>query len=193
MNYAGHPSNGTMYPPAMPKRVFFAVLLVVGPLSWVACKKEEPPPTPTAEEPEDEKPKKKKKKVDEEEPLPEVGGVDDPNAAGTAAPTGTWKPGKPTAKADSGNAQSDADKQKLIACCTALKNAATAAGIANQAASAAPIPGMPPPPPSPPKEELDKAAKECDKAVVNWSGDLNNSLKNVKGATAVKLPPACMI
>ncbi len=176
----------------MHKRVFFAVLLVVGPLSWFACsKKEEPLPTPAAEEPED-KPKKKKKKVDEEEPLPDVGGVADPSA-GTAAPTGTWKPGTPTAKADTGNAQSDADKQKLIACCTALRNAATAAGIANQAASAAPIPGMPPPPPSPPKEELDKAAKECDKAVLNWNGDLNNSLKGVKGATAVKLPSACMI
>lgn len=182
-----------MYSPAMPKRILFAFLLVAGPLSWVACsKKEEPPPTPTAEEPED-KPKKKKKKVDEEEPLPDVGGVDDPNAAGTNTAAPGWKPGTPTAKTDAGNAQSNADKQKLIACCTALKNAATAAGIANQAASAAPVPGLPPPPPSPPKEELDKAAKECDKAVVNWSGDLNQSLKNVKGATAVALPSACAI
>jgi hypothetical protein len=77
----------------------------------------------------------------------------------------------------------------LIACCTALRNAATAAGIANSAASAA-VPGMPAPPP---KEELDKAVKECDKQVVNWHGDLNNSLKNVKGATAVKLPSGCLM
>jgi hypothetical protein len=172
------------------KRIFFAVLMIAGPFSWIACsKKEEPPPTPTAEEPE-EKPKKKKKKVDDEEPLPDVG---DPNAesgdSGAKLPSGTWKP------ADGGtkSATSDADKQKLIACCTALKNAATAAGVASAAASAAPVPGMPPPPALPPKEELDKAAKECDKAVANWNGDLNSSLKGVKGATAVKLPSACLI
>lgn len=172
------------------KRIFFAFLLVAGPLSWIACsKKEEPPPTPTAEEPE-EKPKKKKKKVDDEE-LPDVGGVaEEEVGAPKAGGTGTWKPGT---KTDGGSATSDADKQKLIACCSALRNAATAAGVASAAASAAPIPGMPPPPAMPPKEELDKAAKECDKAVANWNGDLNTSLKGVKGATAVKLPSACMI
>lgn len=171
------------------KRIFFAVLMVAGPFSWIACsKKEEPPPTPTAEEPE-EKPKKKKKKVDDEE-LPDVGDPSAQGDTGGAGPTGTWKP---VAKGDGGSAKSDADKQKLIACCTALKNAATAAGVASAAASAAPVPGMPAPPPIPPKEELDKAAKECDKAVVNWNGDLNTSLKGVKGATAVKLPSACMI
>jgi hypothetical protein len=193
MKRVAHPSNESMYPLAMPKRSFFMMMLVVGPLStWaIACKKEEPPPTPTAEEPEEEKPKKKKKKVDEEEALPDVGGVADPTAGTSTVPG--WKPGTPAAKTDGGSAQSNADKQKLIACCTALKNAATAAGIANSAASAAPIPGMPPPPPSPPKEELDKAAKECDKAVVNWNGDLNQSLKTVKGATAVALPSACAI
>lgn len=172
----------------MNKRMLFAFLLAAGPFSWIACqKKEEPAPTPAAEEPE-EKPKKKKKKVEDEEPLPDVGGVAE-SPTGTGAGTGTWKPGTPVAKTDAGSATSDADKQKLIACCTALKNAATAAGIANQAASAA-VPGMPAPPP---KEELDKAAKECDKAVVNWNGDLNSSLKTVKGATAVALPSACMI
>lgn len=171
------------------KRIFFAFLLVAGPLSWIACsKKEEPPPTPTAEEPE-EKPKKKKKKVDDEE-LTDVGAANG-EEVGTPTPGGTWKPG--TKKTDGGSATSDADKQKLIACCSALRNAATAAGVASAAASAAPIPDMPPPPVMPPKEELDKAAKECDKAVANWNGDLNTSLKGVKGATAVKLPSACMI
>lgn len=164
-------------------RTFFALLLGLGPFAWAACKKEEPPPTPTVTEEEEEKPKKKKKKVDEEE-IPDVGGTGtDPT---TTATGGAWKAAP---KADTGGAQSDADKQKLIACCTALRNAATAAGIANSAASAA-VPGMPAPPP---KEELDKAVKECDKQVVNWSGDLNGSLKNVKGATPVKLPSACFM
>lgn len=167
-------------------RIFFAFLLAAGPFGWAACKKEEPPPTPTASEPEeDEKPKKKKKKVDDEE-IPDVGGTGADQAPTATVPGGAWKPAP---KGDSGGAASDADKQKLIACCTALRNAATAAGIANSAASAA-VPGMPPPPP---KEELDKAVKECDKQVVNWNGDLNNSLKNVKGATAVKLPSACFM
>jgi hypothetical protein len=165
-------------------RIFFALLLAVGPFAW-SCKKEEPPPTPTAEEPEEEKPKKKKKKVDDEE-IPDIGGTGaDDTGPGTAA-GGAWKAAP---KTDSGKSATDADKQKLIACCTALRNAATAAGIANSAASAA-VPGMPAPPP---KEELDKAVVECDKQVVNWSGDLNSSLKNVKGATSVKLPNACFM
>jgi len=165
-------------------RTFLALLLGLAPFAWAACKKEEPPPTPTVTEEEEEKPKKKKKKVDDEE-IPDVGGTGtDPT---TTATGGAWKAAP---KADTGSsAQSDADKQKLIACCTALRNAATAAGIANSAASAA-VPGMPAPPP---KEELDKAVKECDKQVVNWSGDLNGSLKNVKGATQVKLPSACFM
>ena len=166
-------------------RLFFALLLAVGPFAWVACKKEEPPPTPTAEEPEEEKPKKKKKKVDDEE-IPDLGIGGEGDVGAPVATGGAWKA---PAKTDGGSAQSDADKQKLIACCTALRNAATAAGIANSAASAA-VPGMPAPPP---KEELDKAVKECDKQVVNWNGDLNNSLKSVKGATAVKLPNACFM
>ncbi len=170
-------------------RHFAAFLIVAGPFSWVACKKEEPPPTPAAVE-EEPTPKKKKKKVDDEE-TPDTGsGAADPATTTTGGGTGTG--GKALPKADAGNAKSDADKQKLIACCTALRNAATAAGLANAAASNA-IPGLPPPPPSPPKEELDKAAKECDKAVANWNGDLNTSLKGVKGATAVALPSACMI
>jgi len=166
-------------------RTFFALLLAAGPFAWASCKKEEPPPTPTASEPEeDEKPKKKKKKVDDEE-IPDVGGTgtDDPNAA---KPAGTWKA---PPKGDGGTKASDAEKQKLIACCTALRNAATAAGIANSAASAA-VPGMPAPPS---KEELDKAVVECDKQVVNFNGDLNESLKKVKGATTVKLPSACFM
>jgi len=77
----------------------------------------------------------------------------------------------------------------MIACCTALRNAATAAGIASAAASNA-IPGLPP---APPKDELDKNVKACDAAVVSWNGDLNDSLKKVKGASPAKLPSVCAI
>lgn len=167
-------------------RIFFAFLLAAGPFAWAACKKEEPPPTPTVTEEEEEKPKKKKKKVDDEE-TPDTGAVGEPDPAATGTATGgAWKAAP---KTDAGAKATDAEKQKLIACCTALRNAATAAGIANSAASAA-VPGMPAPPP---KEELDKAVVECDKQVVNWNGDLNESLKKVKGATAVKLPSACFL
>ncbi len=170
-------------------------LLVCTPLSWLACSKPEPPPpTPAAEE--DEKPEKKKKKKKEEEPedKTEVGAPTDESTGGT----GTAKPpiGLPTAKpatdAGGGGGGSAADKAKLSACCTALHNAATAAGIVNAAPSVLP-PGVPAPPPAPKKEELEKAAKECDAAVNNWNGDLNSSLKKVKGASTASLPSACLI
>ncbi len=167
-------------------------LLVCTPLSWLACSKPEPPPpTPAAEE--DEKPEKKKKKKKEEEPedKTEVGAPSDEPTSGTAKPP----IGLPTAKpatTDAGGGGSAADKAKLAACCTALRNAAAAAGIVNAAPSVLP-PGVPAPPPPPKKEELEKAAKECDTAVNNWNGDLNNSLKKVKGASTAVLPSACMI
>lgn len=169
------------------QRLFMVFLLAIGPVAWSmggCSKKEEPAPTPAVEEPE-EKPKKKKKKTEDEDTT-DVGaplGDEDVGAPKAAGGTGV----KAAPKSDSG--ASDADKAKLIACCTALRNAAQAAGIANSAASAA-IPGMPAPPP---KEELDKAVKECDKQVANWNGDLNASLKNVKGASPVKLPSACLL
>ncbi len=171
-------------------RLFVVLLVAIGPVAWSACKKEEPPPTPTAtDDDEDEKPKKKKKKADDEEDDTKVGEPTPGDEGGDATPPpkvvgtgGTLKP------SDAGSA-SDADKAKLIACCTALRNTAKAAGVASAAASNV-IPGMPAPPP---KEELDKAVKACDEAVVNWSGDLNQSLKNVKGASPVKLPSSCYI
>lgn len=168
------------------QRLFMVFLLAVGPLAWSACsKKEEPPPTPAAEE-EDEKPKKKKKKVDDEDTT-DVGAATGDEDVGAPKVVGGTGGAKVATKTDGGT--SDADKAKLIACCSALRSAAQAAGIANSAASAA-IPGLPPPPP---KEELDKAVKECDKQVASWNGDLNESLKKVKGASPVKLPSACML
>ncbi len=173
------------------QRVFMMFLLAIGPAAWSiggCSKKEEPAPTPTAEEPE-EKPKKKKKKTDEEDTT-DVGAANGDEDTGAPKVLGTGGT-KVTTKTDGGSS-SDADKAKLIACCSALRKAAEAAGAANAAASAAPIPGMPAVA-APPKEELDKSVKECDKQVANWNGDLNESLKTVKGASPVKLPSACLL
>jgi hypothetical protein len=166
------------------KRLFFAMLLLASPLAsgCQSCQKKEEPPPVVAEEDEDEKPKKKKKK-DDDEVLPDVGAATAETTTGTTPKIGTGT----VAKKDAG--ASDADKQKLIACCSALRQAAEAAGVAKAAAGDAALPGFVPPP----KEELDKAVKECDKQVVNWNGDLNASLKNVKGATQLKLPSACFL
>ena len=38
---------------------------------------------------------------------------------------------------------------------------------------------------------IEKQAKACDNAVVTFTGDLNESLKKVKGASPVALPSAC--
>jgi len=173
------------------QRLFLVFMLAIGPVAWSASgcsKKEEPAPTPAVEEPE-EKPKKKKKKTDDEDTT-DVGAATGDMETGAPTVVGGAGGGKVVAKSDSG--ASDADKAKLIACCTALRNAAQAAGVASAAASAAPIPGMPAIT-APPKEELDKSVKECDKQVANWNGDLNESLKKVKGASPVKLPSACLM
>ena len=171
--------------------VAIVALQVVAGLSTVvsACSRNEaPPPAPPAKDDDEEKPKKKKTtRVDDDElqaPTGDVGVAPstDPTAAvGTPKVTGTGT-AKPKA--------SDTDKAKLQACCTALHNAATAAGAANAAASAIPIPGLPAPPP---KAELDKATKACDAQIVNWTGDLNTSLQKVKGAAPVTLPSACLL
>ena len=165
----------------------FAFLLVLGPAGGLSfgCKKDEPAPLPTTlPSDEDEKPKKKKKSTDDEEPAVVNNGGDDPGA-GTASvkPLVTGTGGKTDPNA--------AKKAALQACCTALHNAASAAGIANTAASNA-IPGLNLPAP-PAKEEAEKQAKACDQAVIEFTGDLNTSLKKVKGASPVALPSACNI
>lgn len=171
------------------ERLGFAVVTCFA-LSTLAagCKKEEPPPpAPTATDEDEPAPKKKKKSADDDEPMPEVGSptsADDP----TGVPPTVAVPKGNTAKADAGaKSQSEADKAKLQACCTALRNAAQAAKLGEAVAEAG-LPGMPTPPA---KEELDKAVAECDKAVIAWTGDLNESLKKVKNATPVRLPSVC--
>lgn len=171
------------------QRLVVMFLMAIGPLAWSmggCSKKEEPAPTPAVEEPE-EKPKKKKKKTDDEDTT-DVGaptGEEDVGAPKVVGTGGT----KVTTKTDGGSSGSDADKAKLIACCSALRKAAQAAGVAEAAGSAV-VPGMPSPPP---KEQLDKSVAECDKQVANFNGDLNESLKKVKGASPVSLPAACVM
>ena len=156
----------------------FAVLLVVGPLGAfaAACKKDDPPPPVNLPSDEDDKPKKKKKTTDDD-PAPI-----DPTGDGTD------DAGKGTTGVGTGAKKTDNGKALLQACCTALHNAAAAAGVAKTAASA--IPGLPP---APPEDELKKQAAACDKAVVEFSGDLNKSLKTIKGASPISLPAACNI
>ena len=167
-----------------PLHAFFAFLLVVGPTGAIvsACKKDDPPPAPAnLPSDEDDKPKKKKKASDStDDPTPVSPTGDDSSDAGA----GTIK--LPTGVGGGGSGKKKDDKGLLFACCTALHNAAEAAGIAQTAADA--IPGLPPPPP---KDEIEKQAKACDKAVVSFTGDINESLKKVKGASTVKLPSAC--
>jgi hypothetical protein len=81
-----------------------------------------------------------------------------------------------------------------MACCTALRNAASAAAAAKTASSAV-IPGMPPPAPPPQVDpaELDKAVKSCDAQVAAWNGDLSGAMSKVKNASKVSLPSACAI
>jgi hypothetical protein len=163
----------------------FAFLIVLGPATFIAsaCKKDEPPPPVNLPSDEDDKPKKKKKSTEDEDPVPI-----DPTAGGDGADAG--KPGVGGVggvgkKTDGGT---DNGKALLQACCTALHNAAAAAGVAKTAGSA--IPGLPP---APPEDELKKQAAACDKAVVEFSGDLNKSLKTIKGASPIALPAACNI
>jgi hypothetical protein len=162
----------------------FAFLIVLGPATMIAtaCKKDEPPPPVNLPSDEDDKPKKKKKSTDDEDPAPI-----DPTAGGDGADAGKGTVGVGTGKkGDAG--KGDNGKALLQACCTALHNAAAAAGVAKTAGSA--IPGLPPPPP---EDELKKQAAACDKAVVEFSGDLNKSLKTIKGASPIALPAACNI
>jgi len=168
--------------------ILTAIVLGTMPVALVvsACSKPEPPPPgPLASDEDDKKKTKKKKSTDDEDPKP-IGDPTDPTSgSGTAAlPKIVGPIGDGGAKS-----KSDSDKAKLMACCTALRNAATAAGVAGAAGSAV-VPGLPPPPP---KAELDKQVAECDKQVANWSGDLNSSLGKVKGASPVALPSACAI
>lgn len=176
------------------RNILLAVVLCF-PLGALACSKPEPPPpTPSSSDDDDKPEKKKKKKKDkdpDEEDKGEVGAPTDEPGGGKATPPVGLGTAKPAPAGDAGGGSSAADKAKLAACCTALRNAAAAAGIASSVPSA--IPGMPAPPPPPKKEEIEKAAKECDNAVNNWNGDLNSSLKKVKGASSAVLPAACMI
>src|SRR5882672_9039533 len=123
-----------------PNRIRTAVLALLlasvptGVLVSACSKPEPPPPGPLASDDDDKKKPKKKKSTDDDDPKP-VGGDDTVGAADAAPP-------KYTGPVGTGGSKSDSDKAKLIACCTALRNAATAAGIANSAASAA-VPGLP--------------------------------------------------
>ena len=166
----------------------FALLLASVPTGVLvsACSKPEPPPPGPLASDDDNKAKTKKKKSssDDDDPKPVPGGDDTTGTGDAASP-------KYVGPAGSGKSKSDADKAKLIACCTALRNAAAAAGLANTAASTVLPPGLPTPPPPPPKAELDKQVAACDKAVAGWTGDLNTSLKNVKNASTIALPGAC--
>jgi hypothetical protein len=158
----------------------FAFLIVLGPATMIAtaCKKDDPPPPVNLPSDEDDKPKKKKKTTDDD-PAPI-----DPTGEGDGADAGKTGTGK---LGDAGKGGTNG-KELLLACCTALHNAVSAAGVAKTASSA--IPGLPPPPSD---EELKKQAAACDKAVVQFDGDLNKSLKTIKGASPVALPAACNI
>ena len=164
---------------------FLAVLfLVADPLLTTACKKDEPPPPANLPSDEDDKPKKKKKKGDDDDDnsVKPVGDDDTAGSSSVKLPTGTGTGGKSNA----------ANKALLQACCTALHAAAEQAGTAEAAASAAKQAGIAVPAP-PSKEEAEKQAKACDSAVNNFTGDLNASLKKIKGASPIALPSACNI
>jgi hypothetical protein len=100
----------------------------------------------------------------------------------------------PTATAPTGtttaSTATDPGKTKLMACCTALRNAYAAANAAKTASSGIPLPANAP---KVDPNELDKAVKTCDAQVAAWNGDLNTSLSKVKNASTVALPSACSI
>ncbi len=176
-------------------------LALAAPLFAVACSKPSAPdPTPAASDDDDDKakPKKKKKPKKDDDDDSTGGDGSDAGAAPTTTTTtvGTWKPGMPTATAPTASTTgtaTDPGKTKLMACCTALRNAASAAAAAKTASSAV-LPGMPAaPPPQIDPAELDKAVKACDAQVATWNGDLSGAMSKVKNASKVTLPSACAI
>lgn len=181
------------------RRLFPALLTLAlaSPIFAIACSKPSAPePTPAASDDDDkDKPAKKKKKPKKADDDDDQNAASDDTAAPTTTATGVAKPGLPTVKptaSASGTASDATEKAKLVACCTALRNAANAVAAAKTAASNTAIPGMPAtPPPQVDPAELDKAVKACDAQVAQWSGDLNTSLSKVKNASKITLPAAC--
>jgi hypothetical protein len=104
------------------------------------------------------------------------GGINIPNlprttTVATTAPTTT-------------NANSDAEKARLAACCSAIRALSQAVGLSNVVASNAPKVSP---------SDLQKAVGVCDEQVREWHGDLNGALQKVKGAQPVGLPSLCSL